>query len=109
MDRAEIKMIIREVIEELKRSGLMKMNDVNYAEISDILYEHYRGHKDSKLERILQDLRGDPYYEIIPDYFGRGWTLESIAELFGVEASTISRNKKRLCIEVYKRLEDPSK
>lgn len=107
MDRDEMKKIIREVIEELSNKKMLNISVLAYSEISEILFEHYREKPKPKITKILEELKGDPYIEIIHDYFGRGWTIESIAEMYGVEPSTISRNKKRLCLEIYRRC-DPS-
>lgn len=48
------------------------------------------------IDEALDTLKVDSYFEIIPMKYFKGYTREEIAEYFGVDASTISRNKNRL-------------
>lgn len=103
MDEKLIKLIVKETIEELKRSGILKSFDtLAYAEISDVLKVYYDdGETDSEITAALKDIETDQYYKIIPLYFRYNYTIEKIAEVFEVEISTITRNKKRLCLAIY--------
>lgn len=105
-DREFVQEIIRMTIAELQRAGMLKdTRDASYAEANDLLKRYYsRGEKDADVAAALARLDGDPYQKIIPLYYGYGYTIDEIAEDFGVETSTISRNKKRLCIEVLKHI-----
>ena len=88
MTRDEVKSIVIETIAELKRSGMLKDN--SYEEISKKL-------KDGKKVDLTR-IKDDPYFDIIQLYFRDGCTNEKIAELLGVDVSTVTRNKKRLCL-----------
>ena len=103
MDEKLIKLIVKETIEELKRSGILKsFNELAYSEITAILKAYYdEGETDSVITMALNDIESDPYYKIIPLYFRYNYTIEKIAEVFEVEISTITRNKKRLCLAIY--------
>lgn len=103
MNEKQIKMIVRETIEELKRNGMLKTyNELAYSEISAILAAYYDdGETDSEIRSAIEKTEGDPYYKIIPLYFSYKYTIEKIAEVFDVEISTITRNKKRLCLQIY--------
>lgn len=103
MDKKVIRVIVRETIEELKRSGLLKsLDEIAYSEMSAMLSAYYNaGENDSVIREAIKKTENDPYYKIIPLYFDYKYTIEQIAEVFDVEISTITRNKKRLCIQIY--------
>lgn len=103
IDKAMIREIVRETVEELKRSGILKtINEFAYAEVTSILTSYYKdGQSDPVIRKALEDIETDTYYNIIPLYFDYNYTLEKIAEVLDVDVTTISRNKKRLCLAVY--------
>ena len=103
MDEETIKKIVKQTIEELLRSGILRNNnELAYAEISSILTAYYQdGQDDELIRKAVQETESDPYGKIIPLYFDYGYTIERIAEAFHVEISTITRNKKRLCLQIY--------
>lgn len=94
---------IRETIEAYKRGGILKdSKEIAYSESSKILSEYYRdGMKDENITKALEEIFDDRYFEIIPQYFLKHLTIEQIAEAYNVDVSTIVRNKKRLCIDLY--------
>jgi DNA-binding NarL/FixJ family response regulator len=73
-----------------------------YADASEILLNYYRsGKHEASITYAIQGLRFDPYFRIIQLYFEEGKTIEQIAEVLGVDVSTVMRNKKRLCLIIY--------
>lgn len=81
---------------------LKNVDDSAYSEVSSMLAAYYDGgEQDSQIRAAVDGLKGDLYYKVLPLYFGYKYTIEQIAEEFGVEVSTIVRNKKRLCLLVY--------
>lgn len=106
-DREFVREVVRETVKELMRSGQLRgVKDIAYAEATSLLRSFYlNGEKDAAILEALKSIKADPYYKIIPLYFGYRYTIEEIAEAFGVEATTVSRNKKRLCLAVYSLLE----
>ena len=48
------------------------------------------------IEKALDDIRTDEYYDIIPLVYYHGLTTEDVAETLQKDTSTIYRNKKRL-------------
>lgn len=101
-----IREIVRMTIEEFKKSGLLKSNDdVAYSEMSRLLHLYYNGEKRADIREALKQIESDTYSEIIPLYYQRNFTIERIAEILSVEVSTITRNKKRLCLLLYKLIE----
>lgn len=105
-EREDIREIVREVIGELMAQGMLKdMASMAYAEASARIKAYYaKGQKDQRMRKAIRDSEGDRYFKIIPLYFYYGYTIEEIAESLEVETSTIVRNKKRLCLEIYGRL-----
>lgn len=107
MDKSEVREIVRETIEELIKRGLLRSyDDLAYPEAATMLKVYYdEGEEDKLIQDALDSISDDPYYKIIPLYFSYGYTLEKLAEIFNVEVSTISRNKKRLCLMIYKKIQ----
>lgn len=91
-------------IAELQRAGLLKdTRDSAYSDANDLLKRYYeKGEDDPDIKAALAKLEDDRYFKILPLYFGFGYTIDEIADGMEVEASTVSRNKKRLCLEFYK-------
>mgnify|MGYP003465036329 CR=1 FL=1 len=58
-----------------------------------------------KLKTALEVFRNDMYIDIINLYYRDGETIERIAEELDVDISTVTRNKKRLCLSLYNALE----
>ena len=59
------------------------------------------GEKDKQMTYALKSVRFDPYYRILEKYYRDGEKIETLATDFGVDASTIARKKKELCIKLY--------
>lgn len=94
---------IKRAVSELKKSGVIRdSKDMIYSDISYMLTAYYRqGEKIPKLEEALASVQKDTYFPVIPKYYQQGIRLEDIALQMGVDVSTITRNKKRLCLEIY--------
>ncbi len=101
--KSYIDLAIKRSIAEFKKSGLLKGSDnAAYSDASDILMNYFKsGKNEANVTYAIQGLRFDPYYRIIPLYFEEGKTIEQIAEALGVDVSTVMRNKKRLCLNIY--------
>ena len=56
------------------------------------------------IDKGLAALKNDQYYEILPMRYFEGRTLEDIGVYFGVDHTTISRNRSRLVKELSMRL-----
>lgn len=101
-----VREIVAATVEELRRCGALRpFADLAYTEILSVLAAYYGGGEtDGEITEALKSIENDAYYKIIPLNFRYGYSLERIAELFGVDVSTIKRNKKRLCIAVYEKI-----
>lgn len=102
-----IDMAVKKSIDAYKKSGLLKdSSSTAYAEVSVILTRYYEdGMKDAAVRSAIDCLVDDLYFSVIPMYYQERMTIEGIADQFGVDISTIVRNKKRLCMEIYASLE----
>lgn len=56
------------------------------------------------IDKCMATLKTDPYYDILPMRYFEGRTLEDIGVYFGVDHTTISRNRGRLVRELAMRL-----
>ena len=103
MERDEIKKIVCETIKELTKQHMIQDNDTAaYSDISSLLVDYYKnGKKDNALTYTIYSKRFDPYFRIIPMFYEEGRTLDDIKNTLGVDISTVVRNKKRLCLEIY--------
>lgn len=106
MTEEEIKRIVslavKMTMKELKRSGILKAEAATYQDASTLLKAYYEdGKKDIQVTYAIQNQRFDQYFRIISLYYEQGKTIEQIADILGVDTSTILRNKKRLSIAIY--------
>ena len=99
----EVRLVIQETINELRKTGMLRQPDS--AETKKLLQGYYDGtlseDTQKKLEVVLESLRHDRYYKIIPLYYEKGLIIEDIAYTLAVDTSTIVRNKKRLLEAIY--------
>lgn len=56
------------------------------------------------IDKCMDGLKSDPYYDILPMRYFEGRTQEDIADYFGVSQVSISKNKNRLVKELSIRL-----
>ena len=108
MDK-ETKGMIRQMVEQCVREYIQRNPDdasaVIYNDVSELLFDYYKyGEKDVAVGYAIHAQRSDLYFRIIPMYYKDNQTLEYIAMVMGVDISTIVRNKKRLCMEIYKNI-----
>lgn len=106
MKEIEIRKIVKETIRELRRTGaLLSVNEMAYRETNSILYAYFdNGETDNDIKAVLERHKNDEYFKIIPLFYDCRYTIEAIAQKCCVEPSTITRNKKRLCLAIYKDL-----
>lgn len=107
IDESEVKRIVQLTIKELKRQELLQdAVRLAYKEISERLQKFYApfAADDIELAEAIDQLQGDKYRHILWMYYRDGYTVEEIAEKLNVDVRTVTRNKKRLCIELYSKL-----
>lgn len=101
-----IDITVKKTISEYRSNGLIKeMDSAAYTDASAILKDYYKNNKsDTSITYAIQGQRFDPYFCIISLYYEQGKTIEQIAEHLDVDVSTITRNKKRLCLAIYENI-----
>lgn len=78
---------------------------MGYADVSEMLMNYYKAPEESpEITNALRSIETDYYFGIIPLYFQQHKTIEDLAGIFDVEVSTITRNKKRLCLQIYQNI-----
>lgn len=103
---------VKKAIKELKDKGALKsQTEIIYKDISKYLRCYYRdlydtGSGDPKILNALSQLKDDKFFMILECYYGMEYTLEDLAIRLHCDISTITRNKKRLCFEVYELMEE---
>ena len=109
MDRSMIREIVEEVVDELENKRWLRAGDeILYIRGAEMAKNFFKGGDETHKERI-ESLQIEPYYDVLELYFGKGKTLEKIAEMFGVSTQTINLNKKKLCIRLAREVRDERK
>ena len=102
MTDEEIRKVVRETITELRNQEMLRETDeAIMEEMSERLRLFFSGTPDHELGKVLQEIRNDYYFEIIPLYFQQGMTQAAIASHLGADPATIHRNRKRLLRGIY--------
>jgi len=100
--------IVKLTISEYRRQegleGSRGKRTVEYQEAIRMIAEYYSGRGNKKVGEALNEISRDAYFKILPKYFRDGMTIDQLAIAFDCEPVTISRNKKRLCLEVLRRV-----
>ena len=106
---------IREIIDETVNATVLKMKMVglvkdntktafqkteeilrNYPTFKKIKDQPYTVKLVKQIEEALEEIRDDPYYDIIPMYYFEDETRENIALTLETTVRTVARNKRRL-------------
>ena len=86
------------------QGGLKKYEGVPEKEVEKI--EHLKAEnlkiekRIIRIDNALMNIEDDKYYEIIVLRYFKGWTIDEIAEEFGVTGKTIGTNRSRLVKEL---------
>lgn len=108
LDETEVRQVVLATIKELKRENLLRdAEGLAYKEISERLqrfYAPFNSSADADLENALEALKDDRYRHILWMFYRDGYTVEDIAERLNVDVRTVTRNKKRLCLDLFNRL-----
>ena len=108
----DIKSIIQSTVDytiaKLKLCGLMKDKRQTAFQKTEQILRSYNDMKKSYsedgtakkfidiIDKALEELKDDIYYDIIPMIYFEGCSREEVAEFFDTTVTTISRNKRRL-------------
>lgn len=112
MSDAEIRQIIRETVNQtvnkIKQERInFENSEMQYRIIGDRLSTYFQAvGEDEKLEKALDKITGDRYFEVLPDFYGKRLSIKEIAKKRHSDIRTIHRQKKRLCLILAKELND---
>lgn len=99
----EIREVVKLTIEELRsQNALTDPYPVIKKEVERKLKDFFNGKGEGhNVAYAIHRLMSDEYIDIIYLYYRDGCTLERIAEIMDKDTTTVSRNRKRLIIELY--------
>ncbi|MBP3339406.1 MAG: sigma-70 family RNA polymerase sigma factor [Lachnospiraceae bacterium] len=99
-DKEELREIIQdEVSKQLNKYFEKEPTQSQYGDIKERLYFYYSDtydNSDIELENALKYIQSNYYYKAIELRYKKDYTYEVIAEIMGVDYTTISRNEKKL-------------
>lgn len=101
MSPNEIRQVVRMTVEELlSKNALSDPYPAIKKEVERQLRQFFNSNN-SRIGKALNHLSDDEYIDVIYLYYRDECTLEKIAELLDKDTATISRNRKRLIVEIY--------
>ena len=100
MTKDEIRAIIRETLREVEK----QQRDKAYAEIRARLKLYFEIGDDPQLEEAMNKFSADAYFCVIKLSFDDLYTNEQIAEMIKRDLRTVTRNKRRICMQIYNEL-----
>lgn len=108
MTQDQVREVVKITIDELTKRKLLNLENyqttLRAVEVNLFQYFDNKG-EGTNVSYALHTLSDDPYIDIIYLAYRDRKTIEWIAEYYGVDISTIKRNKKRLINKIYKLLE----
>ena len=92
------KMQMAKLIKDGTKSAFQKTEEVlrNYPTFKRIKDKPYTVNLVNKVEEALDEIKEDPYYDIIQMFYFENETRESIALTLDITVRTVARNKRRL-------------
>lgn len=113
----DVKQVITETVNQtvlkLKMAGLMKDDRKTAFQKTEELLRNYTTFQQSdqeytkklvnRMDKALEEISSDIYYELLPMIYFENRTREDCAEYFNTTVTTVSRNKTRLvnCLKNY--------
>lgn len=93
-----LKMQMAKLIKDGTKSAFQKTEEVlrNYPTFKRIKDKPYTVKLVAKVEEALDEIKNDPYYDIIPMFYFENETRECIALTLETTVRTVARNKRRL-------------
>lgn len=106
VDETVYKLSTRRLLKDDQKTGIEKIEGLlrYYPLAKKLTDDKYAQRIVSQLDAALAEISDDPYYDIIVMTYFHGELRETIADAFGTSVTTVSRNKKRLLVELEKRI-----
>ena len=86
------------LVKDNTKTAFQKTEEIlrNYPTFKKIKDQPYTVKLVKQIEEALEEIRDDPYYDIIPMYYFEDETRENIALTLETTVRTVARNKRRL-------------
>lgn len=105
VDETVYKLTTRRLLKDDQKTGIEKIEGLlRYYPTAKKLNDKYAQRITAQIDAALEEIKDDPYYDIIVMSYFHNDLRETIADVFGTSVTTISRNKKRLLVELEKRI-----
>lgn len=106
VDETVYKLTTRRLLKDEQKTGIEKIEGLlrYYPIARNLKDDKYAQRIADNIESALEEIKDDPYYNIIVMTYFHNDLRETIAGEFGTSITTISRNKKRLLVEIEKRI-----
>ena len=106
VDETVYKLTTRRLLKDDQKTGIEKIEGLlrYYPLAKRLTDDKYAQRIVKQLDTALEEIKDDPYYDIIVMSYFHNDLRETIADAFGTSVTTISRNKKRLLVELEKRI-----
>ena len=93
-----LKMKMVGLVKDNTKTAFQKTEEIlrNYTTSKKIKDQPYTVKLVKQIEEALEEIRDDPYYDIIPMYYFEDETRENIALTLETTVRTVARNKRRL-------------
>lgn len=108
MTPEQIREVVKITLDELTHRKLIKNDYQNILRVVEKKLKDFFNNKGNckKIGYILRQLSDDDYIDVIYYHYRDCRTLEYIAGALDKDVSTIKRNKRRLIMSIYERLEE---
>lgn len=106
VDETIYKLSTRRILKDDQKTGIEKIEGLlrYYPLAKKLTDDKYAQRIVQQLDAALAEIQDDPYYDILVMTYFHNELRETIAETFRTSVTTISRNKKRLLVELEKRI-----
>ena len=97
-----LKMKMAGLLKDDRRSAIEKLEELlrSYPTLASIHDKEYTVKLVERVEKALEKISDDPYYDVIRMFYFEGKTREHISLEYDTSVTTISRNKTRLLNEL---------
>lgn len=102
MTEKEIKKIVSDTVDDLlEKKQIVQDGELTYRFMALRLQKHFNYCHNEKIDTAIQTIINDPYFKTIPMFYKDNLTITAIAVTLGCDRATVTRNKKRLVLDLY--------
>ncbi len=102
MTEKEIKKIVSDTVDDLlEKKQIVQNGELTYRFMALRLQKHFNCCHNEKIDTAMQTIINDPYFKTIPMFYRDNMTITAIAVTLECDRATVTRNKKRLVLDLY--------